>query len=84
MPYKRVDPVDVGYMLKKRYHGHFTICQKLRDIYLATDNEEIKLNCRIAMAMAKKMHEKLKWYKNKEIGNGKCERENDILRDSNI
>lgn len=28
-----------------------------------TDNEEIRLNCRIAMAMAKKMHEKLKAYK---------------------
>ena len=81
MPYKRVDPVDEsemiepvdkGYMNKHRYDGHFTICQKLREIYRATDNEEIRLNCRIATAMAKSMHEKLKQYKEryeKENGN---------------
>jgi hypothetical protein len=63
MPYQRVEPVPVSLMLKKRYHGHFTICEKLREIYLATDNEEIKLNCRIAMAQAKRMHERLKKYK---------------------
>lgn len=61
--YKRVEPVSVDMMLKKRYHGHFTICEKLREIYLLTDNEEIRLKCRIAMAMSKSMHERLKKYK---------------------
>ena len=64
MPYPKVEPVSVKDMMRKRYHGHFTICQKLRDIYMATESEDIKLDCRIAMAMAKKMHEKLKWYRN--------------------
>jgi hypothetical protein len=70
MPYKRVDPVPVKKMLRKRYHGHFTICQKLRDIYVASDDEQVKLDCRIAMAMAKKMHERLKYYKQRELKNG--------------
>ena len=67
MPYPKVEPVSVKKMLRKRYHGHNTICQKLRDIFVATENEQIKLDCRIAMAMAKKMHERLKHYKRKEL-----------------
>jgi hypothetical protein len=63
MPYKRVDPVPVSMMVNNEYLGHFSICQKLRDIYQMTENEEIKLNCRIAMAMAKNMQKKLKKYK---------------------
>lgn len=66
MPYPRVDPVPERIMLDQTYHGHFSICQKLRDIYVSTDNEEIKLSLRIAMAMAKKMNEKLLYYKRKE------------------
>lgn len=61
--YQKVEPVDVAIMKKKRYHGHNTICEKLREIYMATENEDIKLKCRVAMSMAKKMHEKLKKYK---------------------
>lgn len=61
--YKRVDPVDIKYMKKTRFHGHFTICEKLREIYMATDDEDIQMKARIAMAMAKKMHERLKWYR---------------------
>ena len=67
MPYKHVDPVPISLMLKQRYHGHNSICEKLREIYMATEDEEIKMKCRIAMAMSKKMHERLKWYKAKEI-----------------
>jgi len=67
MPYRRVDPVPVELMNESRYDGHFSICQKLRDIYRMTDDEEIKLNCRIAMAMAKSMQNKLKYYKDKQI-----------------
>jgi hypothetical protein len=50
-------------MLKKRYQGHHTICEVLREIYMETKNDDIKLKCRVAMTMAKSMHEKLKQYK---------------------
>lgn len=66
MPYKRVDPVpiaEVEEMQRQRYKGHATVCQTLRDIYMMTLDEGIRLKCRLAMAMAKRMHEKLKTYK---------------------
>jgi len=63
MPYKRVDPVPVQVMEITDYEGHFSICQKLRDIYHSTDDEKIRLDCRIAVAMAKSMQNKLKYYK---------------------
>jgi CRISPR/Cas system-associated exonuclease Cas4 (RecB family) len=63
MPYKTREPVSEKQMLKARYQGHHTICQTLRDIYILTKNDEIKYKCRVGMAMAKAMHEKLKEYK---------------------
>ena len=57
-------------MRRRRYAGHHSICQTLRDIYALTDNEEIKMKCRVGVAMAKAMQEKLKWYKQKEIQSG--------------
>jgi hypothetical protein len=36
-----------------------SICQTLRDIYHKTNDPDIKLNCRIAVTMAKKMSVKL-------------------------
>lgn len=80
MPYKRRTPVSEEEMEKpvelasaeemdiKRWEGHHTICQTLRDIYHITDNQEVKLKCRLAVAMAKAMNEKLKWYKHQEEG----------------
>ena len=65
--YQKVEPVDIGFMKKKRYAGHNTICEKLREIFMLTDNEDIKLKCRIATSMAKKMHERLKKYKEESI-----------------
>ncbi len=65
--YKKFEPIDVKVMLRKRYHGHNTICEKLREIYMLTDNDDIKMKCRIGMSMVKSMHEKLKWYKQQEI-----------------
>jgi hypothetical protein len=59
MPYKRRRPVDVREMKKTRWHGHYTICQKLRDLYNKIDDEEIKLELRVMMAMTKSMHKKL-------------------------
>lgn len=63
MSYLKREPVPESKMKRRRYKGHNTICQTLRDIYALTDNEEIKLKCRIAMAMAKAMQDKLKEYK---------------------
>jgi hypothetical protein len=50
-------------MDKTRYQGHHTVCETIRKIYQSTDDEEIKYNCRLAVAMAKRMHEQLKRYK---------------------
>ncbi|NIP27596.1 MAG: hypothetical protein GWN94_22915 [Phycisphaerae bacterium] len=66
MAYKRREPVSEKEMSKNRYDGHYTICQKLREIYAATDDKDIKMDCRIAMAMAKAMHERLKAYKKQQ------------------
>jgi hypothetical protein len=71
MPYPRRDPVPIGEMDRSRYEGHFSICQKLRDMFHKMnepeiDREEIKLNLRVAMAMAKAMNKKLQDYKHKE------------------
>lgn len=70
MPYRRHDPVPESVMDISRYEGHHSICQMLRDIYHMTDDEEIKLKCRIAMSMSKSMHKKLKWCKNHFEGQG--------------
>lgn len=66
MPYKRRNPVDVSEMELSRYQGHHSICQKLRDLFHMTENEEIKLELRVCMAMAKAMNQKLQDYKHKE------------------
>ena len=63
MPYKRRRPVDEKTMLNERWKGHHTICETLREIYVSTGDEKIKLKCRLAMAMAKAMQEQLKKYK---------------------
>ena len=63
MGYKKQTPVTEKEMLNDRYNGHHTICQTLRDIYQMTQDEEIRDKCRLAMAMAKSMHNKLKEYK---------------------
>lgn len=63
MPYKHHDPVPERVMDVSNYEGHHSICQTLRDIYHMTDDEDIKIKCRVAVAMAKSMQKKLKWYK---------------------
>lgn len=63
MSYKRREPVPESKMLKTKYEGHHTICQTLRDIYHLTENEEIRYKCRVAVAMAKAMQDKLKEYR---------------------
>lgn len=58
-----VEPIHKKVMENERYHGHFSVCQKLRDIYIKTDDPEIKEMAKLCMAMTKKMHQKLKWYR---------------------
>ena len=67
MPYKRRYPVPVEEMDKHRYDGHHSICQTLRDLYHMTEDEEIRVKLRLAMAMAKAMNEQLQYYKREEI-----------------
>ena len=67
MPYKHRDPVPESEMDLSRYEGHHSICQTLRDIYHITDNADVRLKARLAMAMAKAMHMQLKRYK--KLGN---------------
>ncbi len=63
MSIRKHRPVSIRKIENPRYKGHHTICQFLRDIYAMTDNDEIKLKCRIGMSMAKSMHERLKKYR---------------------
>lgn len=79
MPYKRLPPVDLSWMNKKRYLGHFTICEKLREIFRTSDDPEIKYKAREAMAMAKKMQDRLKQYRDAQAA-----REHVELDDSEI
>ena len=63
MPYKRHDPVPESEMDMSRWQGHHSICQMLRDMYHETNDENIKLKCRICMSMAKSMNKRLQYYK---------------------
>jgi len=69
MPYKRVNPWPHAKMMRKRYEGHFTICAKLKTLYQNTDDLQLRQELAICVAMAKKMHERLKYYKKKEMEN---------------
>ena len=71
MPYKRVEPLPESMMNRTRYLGHHSICEKIREIWrIAKENgdEETQFKCREAAAMAKKMHERLKSYKDYREG----------------
>lgn len=52
-----------------------TICQVIRTIYQKSEDEEIKLLCRVATFMAKKMDAKLREYNNLYDENEFWERE---------
>ena len=63
MPYPRHKPVSEKAMNRKIYEGENTICQTIRDMYHISDNQDIRLKCRLAMAMAKAMCVKLMEYR---------------------
>ncbi len=65
MPYRKVDPVPESEMRNTKYIHHHTICASLRLLWRRTTDEESKLLCRQAMAYAKRMHERLKYYHDK-------------------
>jgi hypothetical protein len=65
-----LEPIDREEMHLHRWDGHHTVCQTIREIYRSTNDPEIKLKCRLALAMTKAMHEQLKKYKAKEAENG--------------
>lgn len=67
MSYKKVDPWPHNKMMRKRYNGHFTICAKLKELYQNETDPEKRTELAICVAMAKKMHERLKYYKRQEV-----------------
>ena len=66
----RPDPIDEIYVDKGGFVSDGTICQELREIYhlIGEDDKEAKLRVRVAMAMAKKIINRLFMYRNGEIG----------------
>lgn len=67
---KIVKPYLTRNMTRPRLHGKDNLCSTIRDIYVKTDDEQIKFWCRIAMRMSKNMYQALKRYKDlmKEAG----------------
>ena len=63
MSMRKHKPVPISKMKKRRHEGKMTICQILRNIYAMTNNEEIKMKCRIGTSMAKSMNKRLLYYK---------------------
>lgn len=61
MPTRLHLPVPEGVMYEEG--EYYTICRVLRDIYQRTNNDQIKLDCRVATAMAKAMSQRLRKYK---------------------
>jgi len=61
---EQVRPVSLELIERKTFPG--TICGVLRESYRLTNNEQVKMNMRVAMAMAKKMTDRLNYYYSKE------------------
>jgi hypothetical protein len=65
-------------MYRERLHGYNTICSTIRDVFLLSTDEQVKLKCRVAMRMAKSMYNKMKENKlkiaelEKELNGFKC------------
>ena len=65
-----IEPYSVSEMLAPRLHGRDNLCSTIRDIYVRTTDEDIKLWCRIAMQMSKHMYVALQTYKQMLIDKG--------------
>lgn len=58
------EPVPESMM--KLTSPNYSICECLREIYWATDDEDIRYKCRVATAMAKAMGKKISELKGSE------------------
>lgn len=65
-PVPEEEMAEVSLLEDQHFAGQRTICQTLREIWQATSDEATRLKIRKAMAMAKAMHLKLTYYKDKE------------------
>ena len=61
-PIKKYKPMSEK-MMNKEGGRAGTICETIRNVYHKIDNEDLRYQLRIAMAMAKSMHRRLKVYK---------------------
>lgn len=52
-------------MLRARLHGRGTLCSTIQEIYIGTEDEDIKFKCRIAMRQSKMMDKELRGYRAK-------------------
>jgi hypothetical protein len=57
-----VAPYRESYMHKRNMWGRDNLCSTLRDLYLKTEDEELKFWLRIAVTMTKNMYHSLKEY----------------------
>lgn len=64
MPYPKHEPASIEDM-EKRMKGENTLCNTIREMYHITNDEEIRMKCRIAFSMGKAMCERLGFYKEK-------------------
>ena len=58
-----VKPYPQEWMDREQSFPENTVCSVIRDIYFKTDDEDVKLWCRVAVRMTKNMHKALKDYK---------------------
>lgn len=71
MPYPKTDPVTEREMFHGEHPGHHTICQNNRDIYKIIKDlniepsvkDDLLLRVRLTYAFGKRMHRKLKKYR---------------------
>jgi len=83
MPYKRRNPVPESEMETTDHLGHHSICQTLRDMYHETDDPNIRLKCRLCVAFAKAMNDRLQYYKHLEEGIPPAKKEIEEMADGN-
>ena len=68
MPYKRHAPCPISEMETSTFQGENAVFQVLRDIYHMTEDENIKMKCRIGISMAQAMMKRLVRYEYRFFG----------------
>lgn len=54
--------------MARKFGRRLTVCRLLKEIYRDTDNEEIKMKCRVAVSMTRSFVEKIDKYRNDPDG----------------